>query len=225
MRLARLIGWGFLTAGLLSSCSHAPPPPPPTSTRPEVTVPPSQKASIFDKTRAAQNLSNAMTLRQSGDAAQARTYAEAAVNDWPSSVDAWAELQADCLALADKICQQHADFFHDKVAALSDLAPRVAVLGLQNLIEDYDPADQADADKRSKTKSGKDQSQNNPRIDAWTFAMAQRMMAFYDRQDKTAALRDAPVERLVVDTYPPGTIAGTMIGVGIGAFAITQIVK
>jgi len=211
----------LLTAGLLSGCSHAPPPP--ASTHTEVTVPQSQKASVFDKTRAAQNLSNAMTLRQAGDAAQARTYAEAAVNDWPSSVDAWAEFQADCLALADKICQQHADFFHAKVAAMSDLAPRVAVLGLQNLIEDYDPADQAEADKKSKSKSGKDASQNNPRIDAWTFAMAQRMMAFYDRQDKTAALRDAPVERLVVDTYPPGTIAGTMVGVGVAGFAISKI--
>jgi hypothetical protein len=221
MRLWRSIGWGLLTAGLLSGCSHTPPAPSPS--RAEVTAPKSQKASIFDKTRAAQNLSNAQALRQAGDAAQARTYAEAAVNDWPSSVDAWAELQADCLALADKTCQQHADFFHDKVASMSDLAPRVAVLGLQNLIEDYDPAEQADAGKPAKTKSGKDSSQDNRRIDEWTFAMAQRMMAFYDRQDKTAALRDAPVERLMVDTYPPGTIAGTMVGVGVGAFAISKI--
>ena len=221
MRLWRLIGWGLLTAGLLSGCSHTSSTP--TPSRAEVTAPKSQKASIFDKTRASQNLSNAMALRQAGDAAQARTYAEAAVNDWPSSVDAWAELQADCLALADKICQQHADFFHDKVAALSDLAPRVAVLGLQNLIEDYDPAEQAEADKQAKSKSGKGSGQDSRRIDEWTFAMAQRMMAFYDRQDKTAALRDAPVERLVVDTYPPGTIAGTMVGVGVGAFAISKI--
>lgn len=220
MRLWRLMGLGLLTAGLLSGCSHAPPAP--TPSRAEVTAPKNQKASIFDKTRAAQNLSNAQALRQAGDAAQARTYAEAAVNDWPSSVDAWAELQADCLALADKVCQQHADFFHDKVAAMSDLAPRVAVLGLQNLIEDYDPAEQTDV-TRQKAKSGKNSSQDSRRVDEWTFAMAQRMMAFYDRQDKTAALRDAPVERLVVDTYPPGTIAGTMVGVGVGAFAISKI--
>jgi hypothetical protein len=213
------MGWSLLTAGLLSGCADAPPAP--VSTRHEVSAPKSQKASIFDQARSAQNLANARMLLDAGDAAQARGFAEAAVNDWPDSVEAWAELQAVCQALADKICRQHADFFHDKVVDQQGLPARVAVLGLQNLIEDYDP-DEAAAKPKKKKDDDKDR-QSDQRIDDWTFAMAQRMMAFYDRQDKLAGLRDAPVPHLVTDDYPPSTIAGTMLGIGAAGFAVSKI--
>lgn len=216
----RIIGFGLLAAGLLSGCADSSPPAP-VSSHAEVTAPKSQKASIFDSARAAQNLANARMLRQAGDAAQARGYAEAAVNDWPASVDAWAELQAVCQAQADKLCQQHADFFLDKVSSLADLPPRVAVLGMQNLLEDNAAADQQTAARKS--KAGGASSNNERRMDDWTIAMAQRMMAFYDRQDKVAALRDAPVERLVVDSYPPGVIAGTLAGAAAIGYGISQV--
>lgn len=205
---------GLLAAGLLSGCADTPPTP--VSSRPEITAPANQKSSVFDQTRSAQNRANAQSLLQAGDAAQARGYAEAAVNDWPGSLDAWTQFQAVCQALADKICRQRADFFHDKVADLRGLPPRVAVLGLQNLIEDY-------AANTGQSKKAGDKDNAGQRIDDWSFAMAQRMMAFYDRQDKMAALRDAPVPHLVTDDYPPSTIAGTMVGVGAAGFAISKI--
>jgi len=222
MRLWRMMGrgmgCGLLAAGLLSGCSDAPPPP--VASHPEVTVPKNQKGSTFDQARSAQNLSYVRQLLQASDTAQAKTYAESAINDWPSSVEAWAQYQAVCRALADKVCQQHADFFHDKVSDMSDLPPRVAVLGLQNLLEDYDP-EESTAKPKKDGKERKDDD-SSERVDAWSFAMAQRMMAFYDRQDKMTALRDAPVPHLVTDTYPPSTIAGAMIGVGAAGFAVSK---
>lgn len=219
MRVARLMGFGVLAASLLAGCSNEASP---VSTRAAVTVPEGQKASVFDRSRSNQALADAQAARRSGAAAQARVFAETAVNDWPASVEAWSELQADCQALADRQCRQHADFFHDKVADMSDLPPRVVVLGLQTLLEDNDPDDR---EQPKTARNGKASPGDSERIDDWTYAMAQRMMTFYDRQDKMAAVRDAPVERLVVDTYPPGTIAGTMMGVGAAGYAVFRAVK
>jgi|GEM_PF-2321698 hypothetical protein len=231
MRVFRLMGFAALAGALLAGCSGGNEKPVPVSTRTEVKAPSSQKASVFDLKRSNDNLSYAQTLRQGGELAQARTYAEAAINDWPASPQAWGEMQAICQAQSDKLCQQHAEFFHDKVTSLADLPPRVAVLGLQNLLEDNDPNDR-DEPKPAKTSPGKTSmgakapsSHDSQRIDEWTYAMAQHMMAFYDRRDKMAAVRDAPVERLVVDSYPPGTIAATMLAIGVAGYGISQAVK
>lgn len=206
----RSIMAGLVMASLMAGCSSSKPEP--TSASKAQTS--RARAEGFDEAKARAETAGAVNARQIGDAIQARAYAEAAVAHWPGTLDGWSELAAACHAAADRICERHAQFFHDKVEFLNSQPPRMAVLGLQNLLED-EPATKVKSATGAPAKAKDKDKDEDDRIDPWTIATAQHMMAFYDQQDPGVAQRSAPVGELVSDQYPPGTVAA----IGAGAIA------
>jgi len=133
----------------------------------------------FDQARSQSELAAAQAARSSGDLALARGLAESAVADWPGSLDAWAELQADAEAQHDLQGAHYALFFHDKVDAVTPLPPRAASLGFLNIAEGNEDGKKTYDDR--------------------TLAMGARMAAFYAMRDS-----DAPASTKTAQTASKG---------------------
>jgi type II secretory pathway pseudopilin PulG len=168
---------------------------------PAAVEPPVLPAGSFDQAKERAELAAAQAARQAGDGAQARAQAEAAVAHWPSDLAAWDELQADCQALKDESCRQHAAFFRAKVEFVSGLAPRVAVLGFQTI-----------AEEPPGTRVG------GFTYDQATIDTARRLWAFYHSIDPLNAQRQEAEGETFTERYPYGP---TALAIGIVAGVLT----
>jgi hypothetical protein len=154
---------------LAASSGHVSPPP--------VAVP-RLPPGTFDQAAAQSDVNAAVAARIAGDAVAARRSSEAAIALWPANLAAWDELARDCRAVNDENCVGYAIFFHAKVEFVSNLPPRVGVLGFASL-----------ASAKLGDRSG------NYVYDQRTFDTALRLASFYDEQD---ALRESRI--------PPGVL-------------------
>jgi len=165
-------------------------------------------AGSFDQAKARAELAQAQALRQGGDDASARAYAEAAADHWPALQEAWAELQAACHAQGDKVCERDAQMMHDKIAFVATQPPRMAMLGFQTMADQPPP-------KPGKKEDG---------LDAWTVAKARRAAAFYNVADPVAALRNAPLPKRMSDSAPSDdTILAGTAAIGAAVIIIKEV--
>lgn len=201
---------------LLAACADDPKPVNRMQTKrvsPEAVPAPTVPAGTFDKARSQSYLAQARSAEAASNLADARTFAQYAVDSWPGDTDAWSELQTICHAQKDADCADRAAFFHDKVEYANPLPARVGVLGFQSIAEE---------EASAPAKKGKGKTSDSGDYDQATIDTARRLWAFYNTQDPALQRKDVP-------ETPPGWTENypyvTMIGVGGVAAGVIAGVK